>query len=305
MKVSTDTGASWSSPHQTVIGDKGFFPNAEVNWRNPTAVFAEDRLFLFLIVDETGEPQGTIQAGNSQFRSRFYMMQTLNPEDDWNTGVQWSAPKELLLGHEFLWAQAGPGQAVFNNGRLIVPAATNNGSREDSMSFALLSDDLGVTWRRSFSAGLATEVQITTLSGDTLLMSKRANETQEFWLSPDNGVTWSLANQSGDRLITPTVQTGLVTDGQGRIIISAPNHPEDRVDISLWFSDGFGETAAWQGPLPLEPENRCTTKVDCKNTQGYSCPAILPDGTLVVLYEDSKRGEPYRRINCAVLAPSG
>jgi hypothetical protein len=327
MKMSLDGGATWSSPkctfgtemvcpappaadgsegtpHETVMGDEGLFPEAEVNWRNPTAVYAEGKLFLFLIVDEGGEEQKDIQAGQSKYRSRYMVLETLNPEADWSTVVEWSAPTEMLLSAEYLWAQTGPGRAVYNNGRLIVPAAFNNGSREDSAAFALFSDDLGRTWRQSFPAGPGTETQITALSDTTLLMSKRAKSTQEFWVSEDNGNTWTVVVQEGSRIVTPTVQTGLITDTAGRVIITAPNHPSDRVDVSVWVSDGFGPVANWSGPLPLEPDNRCTTKESCNNTQGYSCPGLLPDGTLVVLYEDSKRGEPYRRINAALLRPT-
>jgi hypothetical protein len=318
-KHSVDGGMTWhhaggappdgsvgSTPgrHQVVIGKSGFFPGPKINWRNPTAVYAKGKIFLFLIVDESGEPKKTIQAAHGKFRSRFYVLETLNPQTDWKEGLVWSRPEEIVMDHDYLWAQVGPGKALYNNGRLIVPAATNNGDRENSVAFALLSDDLGKSWRSSGPAGLGTETQITTLPDGHLLMSKRTKLTQEFWISTNNGEIWHPGDQSGAALVTPTVQTGLITDSHGRVIITAPNHPEDRVDLSVWYSDGFGPVANWIGPYPLEPDRRCKTKAGCNNRHGYSCPALLPDGTLVVLYEDSLRGEPYRRINIAVLKPN-
>ena len=325
FKISVDGGLNWraptcifnrqtctyaaapqspdGNPHEVVIGNTGLFPNRAVNWRNPTAVYADGKVFLFLVVDEAGEAQKTIQSGKSLYTSRFFMLETMNPEDRWIHGISWSAPRELIVDHPYLWGQFGPGRATVHKGRLIVPAATNNGSRDDSMAFALLSDDGGQSWVRSGPAGTATETQITPLLGGGLLMSKRRTKTQDFFVSWDNGGSWSPLPGRQLGLVTPTVQTGLITDRLGKVIVTAPHHPNDRVDLSVYVNDDILVSDQWAGPYPLEPENRCTSKRGCRNTQGYSCPAIRPDGVLVVLYEDSKWGEPYRRLNCAILAP--
>lgn len=321
MKVSRDGGKIWLNPacsfasdgscdstsarrHAVVIGATDFFPHAQVNWRNPTVVMAKGVLHLLLVVDEAGEEQKHIIKGDSKYHSRLFHMRTLTPESDWEDGVVWSEPREILLDQPFRFAQFGPGRGIMNKGRILIPAAINNGSVKESMSFALYSDDGGETWQASGKAGKATEVQITQLGGNRILMSKRAKGTQDFYRSDNNGETWKALKQTGDTLVTPTVQTGLITDAAGRVIVTAPNHPADRVDTSLFISDPFKKAANWQGPYPLEPDKRCTTKVDCSNTQGYSCPGLLPDGALAVLYEDSKKGEPYRRINLALFEPN-
>ncbi|MDJ0824666.1 MAG: sialidase family protein [Rhodobacter sp.] len=316
VKTSVDGGRTWTRPecqvpdaatcaggqadrrlHDTIVGtgEDGF--RRQANWRNPTVVYAIGRLFLFLVLDEGGETQASILKGRSTYRSRLFVLQSTTPEWSWDERIEWSDPRELTLGHAFRFAQFGPGAAAYNDSRLIVPAATSNGSVADSMSFCMLSDDFGLTWQRSSPAGRATEHQVTRLSDTDLLMSKRAARTQDFWQSRDNGESWT--RLGGDpRVVTPLVQTGLATDLIGRPILTGPNHPTDRVDLSMWVRDFDGQ---WSEPIPIETGLRCRSKQDCQNTQGYSCPAVMADGRVVVLYEDSKHGQPYSRINCAGL----
>jgi sialidase-1 len=298
MKVSRDGGRNWkhcrlaNNHHELIVGGRsvGAIPKT-ANWRNPTSVYAKNAVYLFLSVDEGGESQGKISSGKSRFKTRFFFTHT-NPEREWNDGIRWSPLREIVVPHTYYWGATGPGRALYLKGRLIVPANTNRG-KENKRSFCFISDDLGKTWRFSGPAGSSTENQITNLSDGRLLMSKRAAGTQNFWVSAD-ATRWSrLPNDTS--LVTPLVQTGLLTDPNGTILISGPAHRDKRIRMSLWCNERDGAAGHWGRPIPLEAPGPGF------DLNGYSCIAALPAGRLVVIYEDSKRGSAYRRIVAAGL----
>ena len=283
-----------------LVGDRKLgLPNpigTHANWRNPTAVYAAGRMYMFVVVDQDGEWQKAVQSGRSKHSSRLFVLRTINPEKEWAQRLMWSHPQEIRVPLDVRFAQFGPGRAIYNNGRIIIPAAAGG------QSFCLLSDDLGETFYMSKPAGRATEHQVAVLRDNRLLMSKRAPTTQRFFVSKDNGNTWK-RRRTNKTLTTPTVQTGLFVDHEQRVLVTSPNHSKDRVDISLFYQQAGALNKPWSAPIPLEPDNRCRRKLFCRNLQGYSVIEQLSDKRIIVIYEDAKHGFRNRRINCAILEP--
>jgi len=331
VKYSPDGGVTWQNTnslnrninsnscdeyriHKIALGlhevetDTSIIPKT-ANWRNPTSVMVNNRIFLFVAVDEGGEPQSDIQKGRSKFTSRFFFIVS-NSESEWETdGIDWSSPREIFFPHSHRWGAFGPGNALYVKGRIIVPVNTNHTEKRINVTFCLISDDEGENWSISGYAGRSTENQLAHIRDDIILMSKRANDSQEFFISEDRGDTWNFYQKPTHFITTPAVQTSLFMDKRSRLCLAGPNNhggendSEHRIDMSLWTNDDLLGSAEWSNPLPLEPDtNRCRTTDNCKNWNSYSCISDNVRDELVVLYEDSKEGNPETRIVVATLS---
>jgi len=101
--------------------------------------------------------------------------------------------------------------------------------------------------------------------------------------SRDGGLTWSpLAFDEG--LIEPVCQASLISIGRGRLLFSNPA-ATTRTHLTVRLSKDGG--ASWKASRLLE-----------EGPSAYSSLALLPGGTIGLLYERGERS-PYEQITFA------
>lgn len=223
---------------------------------------------------------------------------------------------------EYPWrvCATGPGHGLqLRNGRLIVPVWLSDSSAGDmgrkhrghrpSDVTLIYSDDHGASWQRGeFVARNGTEIEGTTLvypsetvaveleDGGVLfnMRSESKNNRRLVAVSPDGATDWQI--RGFDPVVNePVCMASLIrhswpTDGEpGRIIFANPDtldkemrrvidpNPEkkahcDRKNLTVRLSED--DCQSWSHSRVLEP-----------GPAGYSDLAVLPDGTILCLYE--------------------
>ena len=171
-----------------------------------------------------------------------------------DSGATWSTPTHIVgsttdIPYEDFYPNLGSATQL-SNGRLVAPATEHNTS-VTSRSFALYSDDAGVTWHAGDRVDAGTnEAQIAELTDGRLLMTARQNGGggRVFAISDDQGATWNPSftgfsstrvmeaveryTQSGvngetvDRLLHTIPVGGPVTARTNLEIMTATNEPQ-------------------------------------------------------------------------------
>jgi Neuraminidase (sialidase) len=276
LKRSTDGGLTWG-PAQTIEQSI-----AGECWANPTALVERNsgRIFLFYVLNEH----------NSATRV-FYR----TSDDD---GLSWSPRHEvtepLTADNPYGWTvfMPGPGHGVqLSNGRLILPLwarkeITLSATERDYGNRLLYSDDQGETWHAGGIVPLNRELRnnesrIVELSDGMLLWNARtfSRNHRAMSLSRDQGMTWSPMVPYTKLPVQYACDGGFVTwanaPGYERApllysTISKQRHdPENTLQVYLSVDDGN----SW-------PLSKTVHNGPCN----YSDIAVMPDGTVVVLY---------------------
>lgn len=250
-------------------------------------------------------------------------------------GLTWSRPVEITSAFDTFrtdwpWRviATGPGHGIqLRSGRLVVPvwlAKSDNSPHGSGVGATVFSDDQGATWRRGAIAvpndavTPGTSETIATELGDGRVMllarTHAAPNRKVAVFSPDGATGWTRP-AFVDALLEPVCMSGLCTipDGNGaptaRVLFSNPDtldlaaHPakpgerRDRKNLTVKLSSDHGLT--WPVSRVLEP-----------GPSAYSDLSVLPDGTVLCLYEsgrpgakrpNSKRDDwPYARITLAL-----
>lgn len=250
-------------------------------------------------------------------------------------GQTWSRPEEITAAAdrfrpEWDWRviATGPGHGLqLRGGRLIVPvwlAKADDGAHGNSVVATLFSDDHGATWRRGEIAvprktkdTPGTTEPMTAQLGDGRVMliarNRAAPHRKIVTYSPDGATGWT-PFQFADALVEPVCQASLLgpddpaTPGKTRLLFSGPDSLEradgkaapggrrDRRNLSVKLSLDDGRS--WIATRTLEP-----------GPSAYSDLAVLPDGTILCLYESGRPGAtrpgskrtdwPYARLTLA------
>ncbi len=230
-------------------------------------------------------------------------------------GLTWSNPVDLTavvagLRSQYNWrvVASGPGHAIqLNAGRLLVPLwiSTSEGAKNGhgpSVVTTLYSDDSGANWKVGEIAGKPTptddwksvgEPIAVELSGGRVMMNLRTSTKRDrrlVTISPDGISRWSRP-QFDDALREPGCMASLVrlslpTSGEkSRILFSnpdtlkaragqtgAPGTSRARENLTIRLSYDEGKT--WPVSRVLDG-----------GRSAYSDLAVLPDGTVLCLYE--------------------
>jgi sialidase-1 len=220
-------------------------------------------------------------------------------------GVSWSAPVEITTSFEpfrkkYDWKciATGPGHGIqMKNGRLLVPiwlAYGKVGDHGPSACGTIFSDDHGKTWKAGDIAipnegdfGNPNESILTTLSdGRVMLVSRNESKPNRklVTFSSDGASGWGQPAFQ-DALWEPRCMAGLVTHPSGVLLFSNPHTlPLDkegnavpagkgkRENLCIKLSRDDGKT--WPLNKTLEP-----------GKAAYSDLAVLPDGTVLCLFE--------------------
>jgi sialidase-1 len=300
LRRSTDRGKTWSEPKiiANVEGPKPKNPVAlaqnlaqpdEVTYNNPVA-----------IVDRGGPVHFVFCL---EYMHAFYM----RSDDD---GVTFTKPVEITatfdeFRKDYAWKvlATGPAHGIqTKSGRLIVPVWLSDGTgghaHRPSVASVIYSDDRGKTWKRGEIAVPnseeyvnPSETIVAQLSDGRVMLNVRSESKAHRRLvtySKDGATKWTKP-AFHDELLEPICMASIVAareSGKPVLIFANPHNLEraaggaepgrsrDRRNLVIKMSRDDGKT--WPVSRVLDP-----------GVAAYSDLAVLPDGTILCLYERS------------------
>lgn len=222
-------------------------------------------------------------------------------------GVTWSAPVEITatfdrFRSDIPWQAiaTGPGHGIqLRGGRLIVPVWLANYEKSPAPAArkgcaVIFSDDGGATWNRGdIALAIGSESSVAELSDGRVMLSARNADRRNrrvVAISADGATGWSQPRFLED-VFEPGCMAGLVRhpgipgrDGPW-LLHSSPRTTKrehrERKDVTIHASRDDGRTWPVRRLLHAGPG-------------AYSDLAVLPDGTVLCLYESGKPGETRR-----------
>jgi sialidase-1 len=285
LRRSTDGGHVFDAP-QTVWDER------ENTCGNPCPVVDRDTGTIWLLVTHNlgADTEEAITKGTAKGTRTVWLTRST---DD---GRTWAPPADItamVKKPDWTWYATGPGAGIqLRSGRLVIPC--DHRSTGD-FSHVIYSDDHGATWQIGGVAGPGcNECEVVEQSDGALLLNMRnynpARSCRAIALSHDQGQTWSATRLSAT-LIEPTCQASLrrfswaKAEGKSRLLFSNPASQTARENLTVRVSYDEGET--W-------PEN----KVIDAGPAAYSCLSVLPDRTILCLYENGQKNA-YEKISLA------
>lgn len=289
LKRSTDGGKTWGKPQ--VVAEDG-----ANSLNNPCAITlpAGKVLLVYQRYPRSLDEHSTREGVTGDQTSLSFLTAS---DDD---GATWSKPVDItaqvkrpkgVTSH-----CSGPGIAIQltrgeHKGRIMVPF--NQGPFGKWEVYAAWSDDQGQTWKYGDVApgGQAhrpNEVQFVELADGRVMLNARGMAGEHFRktaISTDGGQTWS-ALADDHNLPEPRCMASIIRvsfpdgDSRGIILYCGPNSQSRRAAGSIRASDDDCQT--WKQSREL-----------VHGGFGYSCLAVLSDGSVGCLYES----EPARRID--------
>jgi len=318
MRRSTDAGVTFS-PQQVIahvsdniernpvsVERKQGRPG-DITYNNPVAITDRDGAVHFLFCLE--------------YMRAFYMRSS----DD---GKTFSAPAEITsvfdsFRPEYNWRvlATGPGHGIqLMNGRLLVPVwlalGTGGNGHHPSVNSTIYSDDHGATWKRGAIAVPNTpefpdpnETTAAQLSDGSVMLNVRteAKENLRTVVISKDGEGWSAPHLQSD-LPDPICFASLErfstkkSGGKNRLLFvnpdnllradGKPTRSKDRTNLTVRLS--YDEGNSWTVKRTVEP-----------GLSGYADLSVMPDGTILCLYEvvaadavgDQRHDEMLARFN--------
>jgi len=291
LKRSTDSGRTWSAL-RTLAED------GENALNNPCVVVLREtgRILLMFQRYPRGFDEHKVVPGVEG--ERIVRTWLIHSDDD---GLKWSAARDITAQTKrptYVTSVAtGPGNGIQlrhgpHAGRILMPF--NQGPYGDWKVYAVISDDLGETWRYGTiapegSPGLGNEVQFVELSDGRVRLNARSMDggyLRKTAVSDDGGSTWSpLIADPG--LPEPQCQASIIRyrgpkDREGSILYCGPGTQRRRVNGTVRVSDDDGET--WP-----------TSRLLYEGHFAYSHLVALEEGSIGCLFETGARN-PYEKI---------
>ncbi len=235
------------------------------------------------------------QSSRAGFNASDTLQIVLRKSDD--DGATWSGPINVTTqvkkrAWTAMWTAPGNGLQLAS-GRLLFPVSVAD---EDGhvQSRALLSDDHGRTWRCSGAIAYGTnESQLYERADGTVVANLRSEHglyRRALARSLDGGATWG--NFEHDARLTDAVcQASVLSLGQEGLLAFANPASTRRENLSIRLSDDEG--VHWGLPQTVH-----------RGPSAYSCMALLPDGSIGLLYEAGE-GDPYETIRFAKVKVAG
>ncbi len=312
LRRSEDGGNSWAD--MQVIADMGTFPTD-----NPMA-----------FVDyETGDI-------HMLFQSNYNLLYYMKSEDD---GVSFSEPKDITTSVEkfkeiYPWVvmAPGPGHGIqLRNGRLVVPFWLSDGTAKEfgpeyrghrpSIVVSVYSDDHGQTWQpgetvceNTESTPVPSETSLVELADGSVMFNMR-NESPVYRrlisTSKDGATGWSEpyyadaffepicfgsmtrftleGPQSKNRILFVNPDSRHVPGkfGPGYLPYAARGRSRENLTVRMSYDEGDN----WPVKKVLDPLK-----------SGYSDLSVLPDGTILCLYENGGNQGTFAKTAAVTLA---
>ncbi len=303
LRRSTDGGRTWSALRSVaqVPGEKRKNPVAlaqklattnEVTYNNPVAM--------------PGRAAGTVHfVFCLEYMRAFYM----RSDDD---GVTFSAPREITSAFEgfrpkYDWKvlATGPGHGIrLKNGRLLIPIwlslGTGGHAHRPSVAATIYSDDEGATWKAGEIAlpnegdfTIPNETAAVQLANGRVLLNSRTESKAHRRLlttSKDGATGWTKPEFHA-QLVEPICMGTMarLSLKPKRLLFANPDNlsradgneqegkSRDRKNVTVQLS--YDESKTWTVKRPIDT-----------GYSGYSDLAVLPDGTILLLYERSAEG---------------
>jgi sialidase-1 len=311
LRRSTDGGKTWSPRVKIadVPGQKTKNPVAlaqklanpdDVTYNNPVAFANRDGSVQFLFCLEY---------------CRCFSMRSDDEGGTWMKPVEITATFDKFRP-EYDWKvlATGPGHGIqLKSGRLIVPVWLSTGTgghaHRPSVTSTIFSDDNGQTWRRGDIAVPNTdewinpnETIVVQLADGRVMLNVRSESKAHrrlVTISPDGATGWSKP-RFDDALLEPICMASIISLGakpasdKNRIVFANPHNlaradgkeaagkSRDRKNLSLKLSEDDGQT--WPFSQVLEP-----------GMSAYSDLAVLPDGTILCLYERGRDADANQK----------
>jgi sialidase-1 len=237
-----------------------------------------------------------------EYMRAFYM----RSDDD---GQTFSTPLEITSAFErfrleYAWRvlATGPGHGIqLRSGRLLVPIwlalGTGGNGHHPSVNATIYSDDHGSTWRRGEIAipnaaafpdpNETTAVQLTNESVMLNVRTEAKENRRTVVTSKDGATHWSQPHFQEDLpdaiCFASIVRLSTKKDaGRDRLLFVSPDNlvradgkdsrSKDRVNLTVRLS--YDEGGHWTVKRTIEP-----------GATGYADLAVMPDGTILCLYE--------------------
>lgn len=285
LRRSTDLGKTWM-PQQLVAED------GDNSLNDPSMVVDQKTGRVMVLYTRMPEGFHTAEVVPGLDGERISRSLMVYSDDE---GRTWSKPRELTKQVKNPKAKAtvfAPGmgtQIHFGKykGRIIVPMWKT----EPGKAYVVYSDDGGETWTsgedmRVAGRGSVNESQVVELIDGTIMINARSCGgplNRKVAYSKDGGATWSKlvdepalpepnCQASLIRLSDPR-NAGALLGGKSRILYSGPALPNARANGTIRLSYDEGKT--WPVGKQIEPGL----------FYSYSALAVLPDGSIGVLYE--------------------
>lgn len=282
LKRSEDGGRTFAK--QQVVWD-----DAENTCGNPCPVIDRNSGTIWLLLTHNlgTDSEGQIVARKSKGTRTVWVSRS---DDD---GRTWAKPVEITKDTkkpEWSWYATGPGCGIqLRSGRLVVPC-DHIADGGEWASHVIYSDDAGKTWKLGGSAPPKTnECEVVELADGRLALNmrnyNRLHRCRAVATSSDGGLTWSEVSYD-ETLVEPVCQASIrrlsradpnVPGAKDRILFSNPGSAERRKALTVRLSEDEGKSwpvarLLWAGPA------------------AYSCLAVMPDGTILCLYERGDKG---------------
>ena len=276
-KISDDQGKTWSElkvllSYNEIVGKYG----------NPTPVLDFETGYINFPYMSALESEGyDYKTYNARFKidKEYNLILNEKPLDiSFEKGDDDSSGADGVRKHTLM---VGPGKSIqISNGeysgRLVVPSSSGGDS------FAMYSDDNGLTWQKGESAGKGNECEVAELKNGELVMVVRDNigcsnlhfeQYQRLSYSKDGGKTW-YEKTVNTPLKTPICMASIDTLENGDLIMTYPDSFYTRVNLTIAISSDNGKT--W------------TEKSIYNGAAGYSCVTVDSEDNIYVLSEIGK-----------------
>jgi sialidase-1 len=293
LRRSSDGGKSWQSPqHIAHVADR-----IEGNPHKPVEGGREQTVNNPVAIVERGT--GAIEFLYCVNYARCFSMRSTDDGQTWSKPVEITASFEPFRNkYDWKVIATGPGHGIqLNSGRLVVPiwlAYGKTGAHAPSAAATVYSDDHGKSWTagdlclpNEGEFGNPNETMLTELSdGRVLLVTRSVSRASRkiITTSPDGATGWSKP-EFHEQLWEPTCMASIVRHPSGVLLFSNPHTlgldkegspvpagRGKRENLSIKLSRDDGKT--WPVNKTLEP-----------GKSAYSDLAVLPDGTVLCLFE--------------------
>jgi sialidase-1 len=294
LKRSTDGGKTWSR-------QKLLWNDSDNTCGNPCPLVDQTTgtVWLLLTWNNGSDTEHEIIRGRGNLETRRVFVMSSN--DD---GLSWSKPEDItsdVKQADWTWYATGPGSGIQLNtgkhaGRLVAACDHVTANAKAKYSHIIYSDDHGKYWQLGGVTPKpeVNECEVVELSDGRLLLNMRnyapSSKTRQIAFSPDGGLSWR--DQGFDNaLIEPICQASLQRfswpkgDDNNIILFSNPANTTARVKMTVRAS--YDNCATWPKQLVLH-----------NGPSAYSDLAVLPDGTILCLYERGSK-HPYETITLA------